>query len=97
MLEIIEPLFFLLLGLGLPYLNKQLDLLLNSEKYKTAKKVYDSLDTEMLEKFGGKFRYFELIKETVKAVSDRQLSYEEINRISKLVIRDFTLDKALGK
>lgn len=97
LLNFIEPLLFLALGLSLPYLDKQLDRLANSEKYQLAKKVYDSLDSELLEKFGGKIRYFELIQETIKAVSDRDLNYQEINKISKLVIRDFKLDKALGK
>lgn len=96
-LTTIQPLLWLLVGIFLPWLNQRLDKLLHSEQYKLAKSVYQSIDPQFLNELGGKVRFLELIQESIKAVSDRELTYSEIKTLTKLIIRDFKLDKALGK
>lgn len=96
-LNTIQPLLWLLVGVFLPWLNQQLDKLLHSKQYQLATKVYQSIDPQFLDEVGGKIRFLELIQESIKAVSDRELTYSEIKTLTKLIIRDFKLDKALGK
>ena len=96
-LTTVQPLLWLLVGMFLPWFNKQLNKLLHSQQYQLATKVYQSIDSQFLEEIGGKVRFLELIQESIKAVSDRELTYQEIKTLTKLVIRDFKLNKALGK
>ncbi|MDJ0689233.1 MAG: hypothetical protein QNJ41_12055 [Xenococcaceae cyanobacterium MO_188.B32] len=92
-----QPFIWLLIGAVLPFLEKQIEKLARSKEYQLAYKVYQSIDPEFLDKLGGKYRFVELIQESIKAASDRELSYAEIQNLTKLVIRDFRLGAALGK
>ena len=92
-----QAILWMVAGAILVILEKPLERLLKSARYKLAKKVYAALDPELLDKIGGQVRFVELIQESIEALSDRELTYQEVQILTKLIIRDFRLDKALGK
>ncbi len=92
-----QAILWMVAGAILVILEKPLERLLKSAQYKLAKKVYAALDPKLLEQIGGQVRFVELIQESIEALSDRELTYQEVQILTKLIIRDFRLDKALGK
>lgn len=90
-----EPFIWLAIGVALPYVEKQLERLAKSEQYQLAREAYNAIDPAFLEKMGGKYKFLQLIKEAIKAASDRELTHAEIKSLSKLVIANFQLEKAL--
>lgn len=92
-----QPIFLLILGAFIPYIEKKLERLARSKQYKIASEVYQAIDPKFIDKLGGRFEFVNLIQEAIKATSDKKLTTKEIDSLTRLVIKNFQLNKAIGK
>ena len=91
------PLGLYLTGLITPNPAKYLDRLVNSKQYKLLQKIYQEIDPQLLQQIQGQVPLVELVHTAINSVSDRQLTTDEVRKMTTLAIRDFSLLAALKK
>lgn len=78
--------------------NDVIDRIVNHEKYKIARKVFDRIDPllELALKGEAQF-YYGQIKDAIRAVSSKELSEEKIEEFAQFITKKFDLAKVLTR